>query len=279
MFYYEQFFRTALSGIDSSAIMPATIQIGQVILLASFLVAVYESYIRGGDVRMLGTAGAKYLALGLVLSVYATAFRDVNGMFNAFSDFIASSTTGGDVFQRWMTDLSHAYNESGHEKFFDLIMGGVSAVIGLLPMLIGYILYPITYVAFCFFYSFYGSVLYVVGPLVIALLPAFGVGSLARIYVINLMVFHFWGVIYAVFCALMAAVNLSTVGDVINAGSFLGGFVGLEQSLLLGVASIFYSLAIATIPFIASRIVRGEAFSTGVSTLVSKVPVLVGLFS
>jgi hypothetical protein len=77
----------------------------------------------------------------------------------------------------------------------------------------------------------------------------------------------------------MAAVNLSTVGAVIDAGSFLGGFVGLEQSLLLGVASIFYSLAIATIPFIASRIVRGEAFSTGVSTLVSKVPALVGLLS
>ena len=35
---------------------------------------------------------------------------------------------------------------------------------------------------------------------------AFGIGSLARIYVINLMVFHFWGVIYSVFCALMAAV-------------------------------------------------------------------------
>ena len=259
--------------------MPATIQIGQVILLISFLVAVYESYIRGGDVRMLGTAGAKYVALGLVLSVYATAFRDVNGMFNAFSDFIANSTSGGDVFQAWMSDLSRAYNEGGSEKFYDLIMGGVSAILGLLPMLIGYILYPITYVAFCFFYSFYGAVLYVLGPLVIALLPAFGLGSLARVYIINLMAFHFWGVIYAVFCALMAAVNLSTVGDVINAGSFLGGFVGLEQSLLLGVASIFYSLAIATIPFIASRIVRGEAFSTGVSTLVSKVPVLVGLFA
>jgi hypothetical protein len=279
MFYYEEFFRTALAGIDRSAIMPATIQIGQVILLISFLVAVYESYIRGGDVRMLATAAAKYLALGLVLSVYATAFRDINGMFNAFSDFIANSTSGGDVFQVWMADLSHAYNEGGSEKFYDLIMGGVSAILGLLPMLVGYILYPITYVAFCFFYSFYGAVLYVVGPLVIALLPAFGLGSLARVYIINLMVFHFWGVVYSVFCALMAAVNLSTVGDVINAQSFLGGFVGLEQSLLLGVASIFYSLAIATIPFIASRIVRGEAFSTGVSTIVSKVPALVGLLS
>jgi hypothetical protein len=279
MFYYEEFFRTALAGIDRSDIMPATIQIGQVILLISFLVAVYQSYIRGGDVRMLATAGVKYIALGLVLSVYTTAFRDVNGMFNAFSDFIANSTTGGDVYQAWMADLSAAYNQGGSERFFDLIMGGISAVIGLLPMLIGYILYPITYVAFCFFYSFYGAILYVLGPLVIALLPAFGLGSLARVYVINVFAFHFWGVIYAVFCALMAAVNLSTVRDVLNAASFLGGFVGLEQSLLLGVASIFYSLSIAMIPFIASRIVRGEAFSAGANSLINKIPVIVGLLS
>ena len=99
MFYYEQFFRTAIDGIDRSNIMPTTILISQVILLISFLVAVYESYIRGGDVRMLGIAGVKYVALGLVLSAYATIFRDVNTMFNAFSDFIAASTTGGDVFK------------------------------------------------------------------------------------------------------------------------------------------------------------------------------------
>ena len=67
MFYYQQFFRTALDGIDRSNIMPVTVQVGQVILLVSFLVAVYESFIRGGDVRMLGIAAVRYVALGLVL--------------------------------------------------------------------------------------------------------------------------------------------------------------------------------------------------------------------
>ena len=108
MFYYEQFFRTALDGIDRSNIMPVTIQIAQVILLISFLVAVYESFIRGGDVRMLGIAAVKYVGLGLVLLGYATAFRDVNAMFNAFADFIANNTTGGaDIFRVWMSDLAN----------------------------------------------------------------------------------------------------------------------------------------------------------------------------
>ena len=272
LFYYEQFFRTALAGIDRSNIMPATIQVGQVILLISFLVAVYESYIRGGDVRMLGIAGVKYVALGLVLSGYATVFRDVHGMFDAFADFIANSTTGGDVFRAWMSDLSNYWQQSGFKGSWDLIMGGIAAVVGVIPMILGYAIYPITYAAFCFFYSFYGAVLYVLGPLVISLIPAFGLGSLGRAYVVNLIIFHFWGVIYSVLGALMAAVNLSTVQDVLSAGSFIGGFVGLEQSFLLGVASIFYSISMAAIPFLASRIVKGEAFGTIANVVISKIP-------
>jgi hypothetical protein len=272
LFYYEQFFRTALDGIDRSDIMPAAIQIGQVILLISFLVAVYESYIRGGDVRMLGIAGVKYVCLGLVLSAYGTIFRDINGMFNAFSDFIANSTTGGDIFQTWMADLREFHSQYGWQRPWDLVMGGLAALIGVIPMLVGYILYPLTYVAFCFFYSFYGAVLYVLGPLVISLIPAFGLGSLGRAYLINLMAFHSWGIIYSVLGALMAAVNLATVQDVLTAESFIGGFVGLEQSLLLGIASIFYSISIAAIPFLAARIVRGEAFGTIANIVLSKVP-------
>src|SRR4029079_8957313 len=109
----------------------------------------------------------------------------------------------------------------GFEKLFDLIMGGAAAIIGLIPLLVGYIVYPLMYAGFCFLYSFYGAVLYVLGPVVISLLPAFGAGSIARVYVVNLMAFHFWGVIYSVLGALMAAVNLSTVRDVLSADSFL----------------------------------------------------------
>src|SRR5438105_7743283 len=115
MFYYEQFFSTALDGIDRSNIMVVTIQIAQVILLITFLVAVYESFIRGGDVRMLGIAAVKYVGLGLVLLGYAAAFRDVNVMFNGFSDFIANNTTGGtDVFSIWMSDIRSHFSQFGY---------------------------------------------------------------------------------------------------------------------------------------------------------------------
>src|SRR6266436_3036862 len=131
MFYYEQFFRTALDGIDRSNIMAATIQIGQVILLITFLVAVYESFIRGGDVRMLGIAAVKYVGLGLVLLTYASAFRDVNAMFNTFANFVANNTTGGaDIFKVWMSDLRNHFYQYGYRGLLDLIAGGFAGFVG-----------------------------------------------------------------------------------------------------------------------------------------------------
>jgi len=275
VFYYQQFFRTALDGIDRSNIMSVTVQIGQVILLISFLVAVYESFIRGGDVRMLGVAAVKYVGLGLVLLAYATVFRDVNTSFNTFADFIANNTTSGaDIFSVWMADLADFFNTNGFEKLFELIAGGAAGLIAAPFVILSYAIYPLTYAAFCFFYSLYGAVLYVLGPVVISLLPAFGVGSIARVYIINVLTFHFWGVIYSIIGALIAAVNLSTVQQVLNSGSFINGFVGLEQSLLLGVASVFYSLSIAVIPFLAARIVRCETFGTIAHVVLNKIPLI-----
>jgi hypothetical protein len=64
------------------------------------------------------------------------------------------------------------------------------------------------------------------------------------------------------------------VQQVIAAGDFMGGFIGLEQALLLGIASLFYSISIAVIPFLASRIVRGEVFGTIAHVIAGKIPLI-----
>jgi hypothetical protein len=224
---------------------------------------------------MLGVAAVKYVGLGLVLLVYANAFRDINAMFNAFADFIANNTSGGvDFFLTWINDLGTYIDNGGYERFWTLLLGSAAGIIGAVFVLVSFAIFPLTYTAFCFSYSFYGAILYVVGPLVISLLPSLGVGSLARVYIVNLMTFHFWGVIYSILGALIAAVNLSTVQQVLTAGDFLGGFVGLEQALLLGIASLFYSISIAVIPFLAARIIRGEVFGTIANVIVGKIPLI-----
>jgi len=47
-FYFDQMFRTAVSGINGTSVMPTIIQIASAILLATLLFNVYEAFVRGG---------------------------------------------------------------------------------------------------------------------------------------------------------------------------------------------------------------------------------------
>ena len=190
------------------------------------------------------------------------------------ADHAEKMARGTDIFNVWLSDLGTFWAQNGFHKLFDLVAGGFAGLVGAPFIIVSYVLYPLTYVAFCFFHTFYGSVLYVIGPIVLALLPAFGLGGLSRTYVINLVIFHFWGVIYSILGGLITAVNIGTVQGVLNTGGFMGGFVGLEDSLLLGVASIFYALSLAVIPFLASHIVRGETFGTIAHVILNKIPLI-----
>lgn len=264
MFYFQQLFNTALGGIDSGGATAGVVQIAEYVLLASLLFGVYEAWARGGDTRALGSVAMRYFVIGLVMLNYGTAFRGVNGMFNNVANFIDNSTAGGgDVFANWMGDLSTYWNNNnGMQALWGMITGAFSGLLESLLLLIGYLIFPITYSLFSLFYTLYGSILYVVGPFVLALYPAFGFGQLARTYLVNLMIFNAWGLLYSIFGALMVAINMNSVNAVLASDNFVGAFNGVTGSLLLGLASILLSLCIAFIPFLARRIVEGDVGAT-----------------
>jgi hypothetical protein len=60
----------------------------------------------------------------------------------------------------------------------------------------------------------------------------------------------------------------------LNQNDFLGGLGNLEGSILIGIVSIVYSLAIAIIPFIAKRIVSGDVGSTAAAMVATAVTAL-----
>jgi hypothetical protein len=183
-------------------------------------------------------------------------------MFNSVADFIYSSVGAGDLFNQWLSDLSTYFNQNGGPSLWGLIDGGISGLLGALLIIVAFIIFPLSYTLFTLFYALYGTVLYVVGPFVLALLPARGYGQLARTYLLNLMIFGAWGLIYAILQALMTAVNMGSLSAVLNANGIMNSFFGSGEVILLAMASIVFSIAIAFIPFIASRIVRGEVGST-----------------
>jgi hypothetical protein len=256
-FYFEQLLQNGLNGIDQQGIMAAVLQIAGVVLVLSLLWAVYEAYAGGGDVRFLGVAGIKYLVLGLVF-----AFRAVNGMFNGVADGIYNLSGGLDVIKNWDNSLAQAWqtNPNWFSAIWDWVTGGISAVVAGLITLIGYLILPFTYTLFTLFYALYGSILYVVGPFVLALIPSRALGQLGRTYFVNMMIFQCWGLLYAILQALMSALQITDPMQ-FN-GSWLQAFVGSSQMIVMSVASVLLAVMVALIPFIASRIVRGDVGST-----------------
>lgn len=261
-FYFEQLLSTALGGIDSSNIMTSVLAVAASILLLSFLYSAYEAFAGGGDVRMIAASGAKYLLLGLIFTGYGTIFRDVVGMFSSVADFIYSSTGVGDLFSNWLNQLSSYAATNGWSSIWGLITGGISGLLSMIIIMAGFIIYPLSYLLFTVFYALYGSILYVVGPFVLALLPSRSLGVLARTYAVNLMIFGAWSIIYAIIQVLMSAINLNSINNVLNANGVLNSFIGSGSMILLALVSVLFSICIAFIPYFASRIVRGEVGST-----------------
>lgn len=261
MFYFQQLLNTALVGIDGTAIVPTVTSFAFAILLIGFLIGLYQAAFRGGDLQALAITAVKYLVVAMIVANWASVFRSVNGSFNSVANSIGSSSGAGDMFQSWMAQLQQQFANNPSLTLTDLITGDAASTITVVLLVVAYLLYALAMIVFCFFYTLFGAVLYVIGPLVLALIPISGVGQLGKAYAINVMVWNAWGVLYAVFGALITAIQVNQVNNVLGNG-FLGFLKGTGDSVMLGLVSIFYALAIALIPLIAKRVIAGDVGST-----------------
>jgi hypothetical protein len=184
-------------------------------------------------------------------------------MFNSVADFICNTNGIGDVIQNWLNSVSAYIGQQGISSFWTLVTGAISGLLDVLLILVGLIILPVSYTLFTLAYAMYGSILYLVGPFVLALWPSKSMGQLSRTYFVNLMIFQSWGLLYAILQVLITALQMNSVNAVLNGnGGVLNAFVGSSQMVLLGAVSVLFSVAIILIPFIASRLVRGDVGGT-----------------
>ena len=261
MFYFEKLLNMAMAGIDGTSVIPTITNIAFAILLVCFLVSLYQSALRGGDLQSLAISAIKYLVVAMLIANWASVFRDVNGSFNAIANFIGNSSGAGDMFLNWMSQLQQQATSNPGLTFWDMITGDPAGTITVLLLILAYLLYALAMIIFCFFYTLYGAVLYVLGPMVLALIPVAGVGQLGKSYAVNFMIWNSWGLLYAIFGALITAIQVNRVDDILGHG-FLGFLTSVPDSVMLGLVSIFYALAIAVIPFIAKRVISGDLGSS-----------------
>ncbi|MCU1250808.1 MAG: hypothetical protein JWQ49_3837 [Edaphobacter sp.] len=259
---FERFLTQAVAGINSTNITSGMQQVAYVVLLVGFLWQVYQSTLQGGDVRGLGTNLIKYVVTAVVVMNYGAVFTTVNQGFVNAGNWISNASGAGNLFQNWSNDLQTQFNQVGFQKLWGLVTADLPGLLDALLILVAYVLYPFVIAIFGFFYIFYGSILYIFGPIVIALMPLGPTSRLAKSYIEHVFIWNAWPILYASFGALLSAIQMGQIGQMLNQNNFLGGLGNLEGSFLIGVASIIFSLAIAVIPFIAKRIVSGDVGAT-----------------
>jgi hypothetical protein len=264
VFYFEHLLSQALNSIDGTSIIGTITNIAFAILLVGFLVGLYQAALRGGDLQALAVTAIKYLVVAMIISHWTSVFRDVNGSFTSIADFVSNSSSAGDMFANWMTQLQQQSTTNPNLTFWDMITGDIPGTIRVGLLLVAYVIYALAIIIFCFFYTLYGTVLYVIGPLVLTLIPISGIGQLGRTYAINLMIWNAWAILYSVFGSLITAIHFNQVDQVLGNG-FLGFLQGVPDSTILGLVSIFYALAIVIIPFIAKGMIAGDVGSTAMS--------------
>ena len=259
MFYFQSMFQQVYNGITGSAVLPAVQQIAAAILLLAALFAVYEAYSKGGDARTLALAGVRYLIMGLLITQYPNVFKNVNNAFASLAQTIAPT----DVWTNFRDQVQSYFSaNSGQGAWWNWVVGGVAGAFSLIFQAIAVLVFPLSYAIFSFFYSMYGAVLYVVGPLVLALYPALGAGQLARTFMVNLLVWNAWGIIYAIISQLLTIMSANSLTGIFTSQSFGGAFQGASQMLLISMSSILLSIMILLIPFMARRVVSGDVGST-----------------
>jgi hypothetical protein len=258
---FENFLKTAVSGIQGSGVIAGMMNVAYVIMLVGFLWEVYQSALHGGDVKGLGKSMVKYLATALVVQAWPAVFVDVNHAFVNAGSWMTTQGGAANVLDTWMSNLKDQFNQQGFQHTWNLIAGEMAGLIDAILIFIAYLLYPIVTVIFGFFYLMMGSVLYIAGPLVIALLPLGATNRLAKAYIENVFIWNAWPLLYGALGLLISAVRLDNMQQILSSQGFLGALNGMEGSFLVGLISIVYSVAIATIPFMAKSIVNGDVGS------------------
>jgi hypothetical protein len=198
----------------------------------------------------------------MVVMNYHAVFTTVNQGFVNAGNWISNASGGLNLLDNWRTDIQTQFSQIGFQNLWGLVTGSAAGLIDALLIIVAYLLYPLVIVIFGFFYILYGSILYIFGPLVISLMPLGATNRIAKAYVENVFIWNAWPILYGGFGALLSAIQMGQVGQMLSQKSFLGGLGSLEGSVLIGFASIIFSLAIAVIPFMAKRIVSGDVGST-----------------
>jgi hypothetical protein len=277
IFQFQSMITIVVNSI-SGTMLPSIQNVAYVLLTISLVLGIYEAYIKGGDVRSLAGTFLKYAVAAFAIGYWSNLFSDLFTGFNQLASSIDNSYGFWDMAKSWSQQLQLLYQNNGYQGVMNSIPWTPAGLLTLLEIIVAYMFFPIVVQIFTLIYTFWGSCLFAIGPLVVALAPSSIINSLSKYYVMNLGVWNAWVIIYAIFGTLITAINANNVNALANgsgAGVFGGGVGGpLNGGIqMIGFVSIIYAILILLIPMVAAYVLRGQfsAVGAGVAMVGSRI--------
>lgn len=250
--FFQQVWTSSLGSLAGSWITGSIQNIAYGIIFALLVVGIYTAFAKGNGFRDVFTALIWAVVCAAIVNQWQTLFTMVSN--DGFG--LANNIGSGDYFTNVVGATIVPSSGSSIFSYFKLLnpLNDIAVFCNFVAVAITVISYYFLYYLMIVAFTGWGVVMYGVGPLLVALLPAHATRSLGKQYLISLGQWALWPYLYALMSLIAALVNTIPAPKQMT---ITGG-----QTVVTSLSQVFIALTLismtATIPYIAAKILQGD---------------------
>jgi hypothetical protein len=253
---YQNGISTILSNASITPIGTAVKGVAISLVAVTALIGVYEAFIDGGNIRALCLTFFKYILAAFIINNWTQLFSTmVTDVATVTSTLTGNANVNSDVFDAFQQSLQTYYATTGDGIIQQLWNAATGNVLMAILTAICSFIESVAYTFFCLLYTFWGAILWGIGPIIVALLPSSGLGKYATAYLSKVGEWLMWPILYAILGAIMVALQMNTATAITNTTASQSAQV---TQVYIVVASIALCVCLVTIPFTAHALITGQ---------------------
>lgn len=234
------------------------------ILVITFLMGIYESFVAGPSFARLGTTVLKYAIASLLLLNWTPFMHDVAAAGASVGQIFLNGHS--DVFTTWgaliQQSLHTGTTESSGKLLLSIFENGFQGVqVGMTALIAGILSAVLFFVGMLIFkvaFVFWGGVLYAVGPLLVACAPSGITGNYTAKYAKSLVEWTMWPALYCLIGLLMYTMNLSSYSTDLSTVVGATDASAMSTAMIQAMVSVLYAVSVILIPFIAHMLIGAD---------------------
>src|SRR6202051_773253 len=217
---YQSTITNILSNASITPIGTAIQGVAISLVAVTALIGIYEAFFDGGNLRAAAVTMLKYIIVAYIITNWTNLFQTmVTDMATVTNTLQGGADINTDVYDAFNQSLQSYYASTGDGILTQLFNAASGQILMAVLTAICSFIESVAYMFFCFWYTFWGAILWGIGPIIIALLPSSGLGKYATAYLSKVGEWLLWPVLYAILGSLMTALNMNTATNLANASA------------------------------------------------------------